>query len=419
MKSSTFGPIAALVLIGAGGFMAGRLSSNHPPGDAVELPAGAGSGRPGVERSRHSSIDTKSNTQRLQRTDRESSRQAVARLNSIMRSEDPLDRNRALFALIDRLNPDDFKEAVESFRRLGFTESRLGEYALLISAWAKMDPFAALDFVRSDPDGQFATDTVLTTWASRDPDAARRWAESNHVGDGPNPYLAGVIRGIAETNPELATQMLCEMPQGAERNSALRGILPQLMAQGPEVARSWIESLSDNALRDGALRQITKDMATLDPAGTAQLLLSNPGHVTQHRLDGVYNQWARVDQQAALASVSTLPAGENRSNALSGVVGTMAASDPAAALSVIDRYPGDVNESVMKSFLWYSLESNPGLSVSQIPRIEDEGRRDWWYGKTLGSWLDQDPAAAKAWIRQNPLPEPVLNELATRLSSPP
>ena len=414
MKRSTFTPLVALVLIGAGGFMAGRLSSSHAPGDAAEHPAGAGSGRPGIERSRQSDAASRRDTQRHQRTDRGSSPQALARLSSIMRSEDPLDRNRALFAFIDRLGPADFKDAVDHFRSLGLTESRMGEYALLLSGWTKMDPLAALDFAGSNPDDQFATNTVLASWASRDPDAALRWADASHDGSGPNPYLAGVIRGIAETDPERATEMLSEMPRGPERDRALRGILPQLMAQGPEVARSWIESLADEALRNGAMKQIADDMAALDPAGTAQLLLSNPGDAAQHRLDDVYRQWARIDQQAALESVATLPAGENRSNALRGVVGPMAASDPAAALSVIERYPEDVTDRVMKSFLWYSLESDPGLAVSQIPRIQDEGRRDWWYDRTLGSWLDHDPAAANAWIRQNPLPQPVLDQITTR-----
>jgi len=73
----------------------------------------------------------------------------------------------------------------------------------------------------------------------------------------------------------------------------------------------------------------------------------------------------------------------------------------------------------MKNFLWNSLESDPGLAMSQIPRIPDEVRRDWWYGRTLESWLDRDATAAKAWIQKNPLPQPVLDQLAERLGSQP
>ena len=156
----------------------------------------------------------------------------------------------------------------------------------------------------------------------------------------------------------------------------------------------------------------------MDPAGTAQWLLEHPGEASQSRMDEVYRQWARLDQQAALDSLAALPAGEGRSNALGGVVGTLATTDPQAALALIERFPGDVTEPVMKSFLWNSLETDPELAVSQITRIEDQGRRDWWYGRTLESWLDRDSTAAKAWIQKNPLPQPVLDQLAPKLGGP-
>jgi len=91
-------------------------------------------------------------------------------------------------------------------------------------------------------------------------------------------------------------------------------------------------------------------------------LLDHPGEASQRRMDEVYSQWPNIDQKAALDSIAALPAGPNRSNALSGVVGTLAKTDPAAALSLIDRFPNDVTEPVMKNFLWNSLQSAPPCS---------------------------------------------------------
>jgi len=415
MNRNTLPPVVAFIVIGAGGFFAGRFSSPEAPHATAEQTAEAKSGRAGREHSQQADAATR----RQARAGRGASVEGMARLTSIMRREDPLDRNRALFDFVDRLGPDDFAVAVQHFQSLGLTESRMGEYALLISAWAKLDPLAALDFAKANPNSHVATTTVLATWAARDPDAALRWAETHHEGSGPNPYLVGVIRGIAESDPERAAEMLTKMPGGSERYEALAGVLPQLLAQGTDVARSWIEGLADESLRDAAMKRIADHLASIDPAGTAQWLLDHPGGASQGRMDEVYGQWARLDQQAALDSVSAMPTGDNRSNALSGVVGTLATSDPAAALSVMDRFPEDVTENVMKNFLWNSLESDPGLAMSQIPRIPDEVRRDWWYGRTLESWLDRDATAAKAWIQKNPLPQAVLDQLADRLGSQP
>lgn len=241
--------IAALLLvIGSAGFMVGRISS--PPSSADETSAGL------IEtRGKRSTAETSGDLSNsaAERMARRSARpesggspvspDELARLSSLVRSEDPLARNRAMLAYIDRLGPGNFEAAVAHFRSLGITENRLGEYAMLLSAWAKMDPVAALDYTKANTTSGFATETVLTTWASSDPDAALRWAEASHQGDGANPYLAGIIRGIAETNPERATQILTGMPKSIERGEALDAILPHLLSQGNEATRAWIAKI--------------------------------------------------------------------------------------------------------------------------------------------------------------------------------
>jgi hypothetical protein len=418
MRSNTLTPMVALsVVVGAVGFMAGRFSSPGSTDAASERSAGTSDTRAGSSFRSTGSSDTPG-SQRPSLAKRAATPENLARLTAILRSEDPLYRNRGLFTFIDRLDPADFETAADHFRSLGLTGSRAGEYALLLSAWAKRDPHAALAFARAHPDDKVAATTVLATWASSDPDAALRWAIASHEGTGPNPFLAGVIRGIAETDPEHAAKLLADMPPGNERYEALNGVLPQLLAQGTDVARAWIEGLADVSLREAAMKFLANDLATVDPAGTAEWLQANPSEATARRMGDVYGKWARVDERAAIDSVTSLPAGEARSNALSGVVGAMATTDPQAALSLMDRLNDDGNPQVMKNFLWNSLEKDPALAAAQIPRIQDAATRDWWYSHILGSWLNRDAAAANAWIKDNPLPQPVIDQLANRPATP-
>lgn len=422
MKTKSLTTIGALILIGAGGFMAGRISSPVSSGDMSGETAETRARRTTVDTSRASTSATERDARRSGRTQRgasPTSQEELARLGSILRGEDPLDRSRALLAFIDRLGPDDFEQAVAHFRSLGIDGSRRAEYAMLLSAWAKMDPLAALDYAKANNAGGFATGTVLATWATRDPDAALRWAEANHEGTGPNPHLAGIIRGIAETNPERATELLAGMPRSRERGDALNGMLPHMLAQGVEATRSWIEGLTDAALRDGAIMRSAEELASMDPSGTAAWLLANPGEATQRRMDDVYRQWARQDEQAALSAVTALPSGENRSNALRGVISSIATHDPAAALSVMNRFPNDVNDGVVQNFVWHSLGNDPATAVSQISRLGNARQQEWMYRRTLETWLDRDASAATAWIQSNPLPQPVLDRLANRLNGQP
>lgn len=413
MKTQKYAIYAALLVTGAAGFMIGR---NSKPDQAASDEAAGPSATRSNRASQASSPDsTRTGSTRESRTSNRTSLQTaaarLARLESIVRGENPLDRNRALLAFIDQLGPEDFQEAVEHFRSLGITEGRFGEYALLLSAWAKTDPMSALNYARENTRGGFATNTILTTWASIDPQSAIRWAETHHTGEEANPFMAGVIRGIAGTDPQLATTLLTGMPRSRERGEALDAVLPYLLAQGNDAARAWIDNISDPALRSGAMQRVADRLAASDPAGTAAWLLANPGEATQRRMDDVYSTWARQDERAAMASLETLPSGENRSNALRGILNSMAENEPAKAVALMDRYPSDLNDRVVQDFVWSSYRSHPAVAVNQIARISNTGFRDHMYRRTLGRWLEREPAAATAWINSNPLPQPVMDHI--------
>jgi hypothetical protein len=328
-----------------------------------------------------------------------------------MRGENPLDRNRALLAFIDQLGPGDFEAAVAQFRSLGITDSRFGEYALLLSAWAKTDPLAALAYAQANTKTRFATSTILASWASMDPEAAIRWAETNHEGEGANPYLAGIIRSIAGSDPVRATQLLTGMPRSQERGEALDAMMPHLLTQGSDAARAWISALTDDSLRDGAMMRAAEPLASTDPAGTATWLAANSGEATQHRMDDVYAIWAGQNLQAAQSALAALPSGENRSNALRGLINSMATTNPQEAVAMMNRFPNDVTDRAVEQFVWHSFGNDPSTAVNQIYRIADENQRNQMYGRMMSSWLQKNAAAATAWMQTNPLPAAVQAQL--------
>ena len=414
LNAKSLSTLAALTVIGIGGFMAGRISApDRPAGthDATSVrkssrAAGVGGGETSRAAGRASQ-----RSERPARDTAESSTERLARLTSIMRGENPLERNRALLAWIDQLGPNDFESAISEFRAMGITESRMGEYALLLSAWAKTDPLTALDYAKANTGGRFASNTILACWAATDPDAAIRWAQTNHEGDSANPYLAGIIRGLAGSDPARASELLTSMPRSQERGEALAALMPQLLTQGAAATHAWISKLTDDSLRDAAMTSAAQALAASDPAGTVAWLAANPSQSTQRRMDDVYSVWAGKDPQSALSSISTLASEENRSNALRGIVASVAMTDPKAALSMMNRYPNDVNDRVVQQFVWHSLGRDPATAVSQISRIADEGQRNQTYQYTVSTWLERDPAAANAWMQSHPLPQSVQDQL--------
>ncbi len=415
MKASPLVVISGLVVVATGGFIIGRISSGDDDAD----PKTAEVSRP--ERTRQGEKATAGADSQGGKPDargpgkRMRMDEKLQKMEAIMRGENPLERSRALLALIDQLGPGDFEEVVAQFRALGITQNRLGEYSMLLSAWAKADPMAALEYAKNNTQGGFASNTILASWASIDPDAALRWAETNHDGKGANPYLAGIIRGIAETNPERATELLKGMPFGDQRGEALAGMMQHILKQGPEASRSWIMALDDEQLRNGAMIRMSEPLADLDPKGTADWLVKNPGEASNRRLDDVYERWAGKDLDAALASINTLPPGDQKTNALSGVVSREASNDPKAALALIDRYPNDVNDGVLRDFVRNAADKDPEMAANTISRIGDERQRNDAYQRTLWRWLETDLGKAQAFVQSHQLPEQVTRMVTRRV----
>ncbi|KAB2642418.1 MAG: hypothetical protein DVB26_02615 [Verrucomicrobia bacterium] len=194
--------IAAAVFIGIGGFFIGKLTTPDPH-DAAEASAPQSRSLRSSSRASYAADHATATTKRSRPDTGRSPTAAekLKRLESIVRGANALDRNRALLAYIDQLAPADFQAAIDKFRDLGITDSRLSEYAMLLTAWSQVDPTTALAYAQANTRSGFATSTILSTWAATDPDAAIRWAEANHTGTDANPYLAGIIRTLGASDP--------------------------------------------------------------------------------------------------------------------------------------------------------------------------------------------------------------------------
>jgi hypothetical protein len=419
MKPPTLA-IIGLLVAGAGGFFAGRLST--PSVTTTDSGGPTGSPRSLRDASSRDNSNTTSSSDRstprslAERRAREGgfTSSAATRLDAIVRNEDALNRYRLMLSFIDGLAPDDFEAAVGEFRSMGMTEQRFGEYSMLLSAWAKVDPIAALAYAKENTGTPFATDTIIATWATNDPEAAIRWANENHEGEEANPFMVGIIRALASSDPLRATQLLTSMPRSVERGAALDGLLPAVLAQGDAAARDWIESLEDDSLRSGAMMRSAEKFAENDPKGTIAWLMENPSEATQRRMDDVFRIWAGKDESSAMSAYLALPAGENRSNALRGLVTNIAGTDPQQAIALMDQHSADVSERTIRHFAWSTFNTNPEIAVDQIARVQDQESRSWMYRRLVGSWIDRDNAAASQWLQRNAGDDPVLNSLSQR-----
>ncbi|MGJ8723823.1 MAG: hypothetical protein ACSHYB_04635 [Roseibacillus sp.] len=335
-------------------------------------------------------------------------------IEDIARFDDAIERNNALLALIDSLSPDEFLSVVDSFRQLGITDERRGEYEMLLTAWAKVNPSEALAYASENTRGGFARNTILSTWAATNPDAAIAWAESNHDNpDRANPWLVGVIEGIAPYDISRATDLMETLPRSEQRGEALRSVLSQLMSKDPEDAKNWTSTIEDDYLRSGAAAYTAEAIARKDPADAAQWLASLGDVDALNRAgEDITEDWYRDNPEEATAWISTLPP-EAMSEAAEGVVSNIVRENPVEAaeyLSQLATSNPDANfDSAIRDLVRGAGRSDPELAAIWVGGLSNSDDQSRYYHRVLGDWKNRDSGAAEQWMIQNEasLPESI------------
>ncbi|MEK7949683.1 hypothetical protein [Luteolibacter soli] len=417
--------LAGVVIVAsAGAFVAGRMTAPGADASASGEKGSAGlsgkvSDRGGIGESGEAGSSRRSLAERVaaNKSTAVKGEEALAKMEALMRTTDPIERSKAWLDFVNSIDPNEFESVVASFRSLGMTDTRMTEYSMLLSAWAKKDPMQALEYAKANTGNRFARNTILTAWAAYDPDGAIRWAEQNHQtkeGEG-NPWMIGVIQGLAASDPARASQLLAGMTMSEERGEALSVLLPTILAQGSDAAKAWADGMADESLKQGAMSRIAETLAAKDPAGMAAWLMQNPGEAADRSMDNVISAWMEKDKDAAVAYYKGLPAGDVRTNALRGVANSMAMTDPRAAADFLDAHASDANDRVYEQFVWNSFGEAPDIAVNYISKLTNEDQQSRLYGRMLDGWLRKDYNTASQWISQNSLPTNVAERIQKRM----
>jgi hypothetical protein len=322
---------------------------------------------------------------------------------------DPLERSRGFLKMIDRLGPDEFLAVVDEFRGLGITTERMAEYQLLLTAWAKVDPITALDYAKENTGGGFARDTILATWARNDLEGSLAWAKSNHEGEGANPWMVGIINGIADIDPIRASQLTEDLPYSHERGEALRAVVGALMKTDPNQAREWAEAVGDEKLRSGAIAYVADALSRKEPEEAAQWLASVDNVEAQQRAaENVAERLANYDMDKAKAWAESLSP-EVLDNAAEGVVDRLVEKDPIQAAEWLAQIgQSDVNlDGAIGELIRGSARQDPYLAATWINGLSSQRDRERNYHRILGPWMETDKAAAQEFLQNTDVPDSI------------
>lgn len=330
------------------------------------------------------------------------------KLEDIVRIGDPLDRQIALLEALKRLGPDDFAAFSDQYRSLDHYGNSRGEHEMILRAWAKVDPLGALTHAGARPDGFGDQTVLLAAWAGSDAAAAERWALASYQGEGPNPFLAAVIRGVAVHDITRASELAASMPNSRERGEAMDAITRALMVQGVEAAMAFPNSIQDPDLKGGYVSMIADRLANKDALAAADWIASFPDAALQNRgARRVADALARQDVEKAADWVEKLQP-EAQAEAARGVIQPMSSNDIAGTAKWVTTLSGIPNyDRVVEEFVWSCDVRSPEQSAAWIAGVSDPAQRTRLYHRMLGDWARRDPNAVKAWVANNNVPNSV------------
>ena len=429
MKNPWIFPAATLLVGAVGGYISGKNIS--PPSEQ----AGADSA-----------------TLRSRSTNREASRSADAGKRTkrpagvveIGRMPGSSNRIQALMEFYAGLSPDQLEEEARKLDGLPMNERIMASF-LLFGRWAEVDPTAAMAFSNTMGfGGAFVRPTILQSWASVDPaNAAKYYSENPREfammgmmgggrgpmgGQGPASIIASewarqdpaaamawasslttdkgqamsaVVGEVAKTDPATAAGMIGSM-EGADKAGAYRTVAEQYGASNFSEAQAWIRTLPADEQAAAMAAAIT-GLSRNDPQEAAsQVSQMAAGESKDRAITEVVKGLARIDPQAAADFISKQGGEQAQRDSMRELMPAWVAVNSTAALTYATSLPaGDVQDRAYQSYVFSNSSAAPAELIQVAEGISDEGDRSRTIGMTVGRWMREDEAAAKAYVNQS------------------
>lgn len=260
--------------------------------------------------------------------------------------------------------------------------------------------------------------SVLTRWAQADALAALEWTRQLPAGSAQQRGLAIVGEQLAARDPDaaiaLATGMLTD-------SSAIDNVL-RLAGEG--AARSGVSSItgyaakfSSTAARESFLGGAVCALSVAEPATAARLLGElTPGAAQCQAAQVVLSHWTSTDPRAAAGWAAAFPAGELRETAVPDAAAQWAAHEPLAAARWLETLPADAaRDAAINRFVQQAAGQTPQLAAGLVARVNDSSLRLSATEQLARIWLENDRAAAEAWLQRSGLSEQQRAGLLARL----
>ncbi|MFT4637460.1 MAG: hypothetical protein ACI8T1_000769 [Verrucomicrobiales bacterium] len=343
----------------------------------------------------------------------------------LLKDSSPIKRRLAFSQLLEGLTAEN---ALLIREQIAGMDHRSAEFREFHYAWGAIGGVDAAMFGAGTPEDDMSP--ALAGWASASPTEALAWFRNLDMENDPgfDPLLKdrklnadglrrhlmqGLVQGLANTDPHLASEFIGEVATGPHdrgANRMMHGVVEAVMrTEKPSQAAKWAETLPEGNARSIAMSRVAERYSRHDVQGAAAWAET---HANQPENGGVIgavgHQWATKDPNAAVEWVSNLPDSQGKHVGMHRTLHEWADNDPAAASEYLATMPDSgVKNAAIGGFSRRLAQEDPQAAITWAGTISSEEQRHQTMISVGQAWLRKDGNAAREWAVSAGLPENV------------
>lgn len=277
-----------------------------------------------------------------------------------------------------------------------------GPFASAFRALVASDPVTAsqlLDLFPTVAVRDVLIETLVASWAAKDPVAVERWMATISDGDDRATARRSLAEARLRRNPAEAMQWASERLAAAGDPAIVQELVLGFAAADPRAAVAWTESLEKGTVKSRATVSLASAWAATDGAAASQWATTLPqSEMRDDAVTAVAQIWGATKPQQAIAYFGQLQftdAGA-RNAAYRDFAETLSLADADTALQWAEKLPAAADSDAALAGIAQGLfEEDPARAFGLTLRIKDAVARASASGEIMEQWRSVDAEAAE------------------------